>query len=151
MFVSLKRLEDDLDLEGRVNTAAGVQWRGFHRRATVRRDAQALVRRRTSLDDLGLTLRPLESRGVLALESAAGVLDEARVNAADLAATQSGTTAQPVFTYLANSLRSGSREIPYSLVAATDLGSIAGAAAVAGAPAAPPPIVITTGQHAIWA
>ena len=149
VFVGLKRLEDDLDLNGRVNTLLVSDRTDPARRAANPPGSldppgtlEALVRRRASLDDLGLTVRPIESRGVLALESAAGVLDEVRANAADRAAAQSGTKAQPVFTYLANSLRSGSREIPYSLVAATDLGPIAGAAAVAGSSTAAPPIVI---------
>jgi putative ABC transport system permease protein len=157
VFVALKRLQDDLDLNGRVNTLlvsdrtdlTGGSKGSALRTVDVPRAGsfdppgtlEALVRRRAALDDLGLTVRPIESRGVLALESAAGVLDEARANAADRAAAQLGTKAQPVFTYLANSLRSGSREIPYSLVAATDLGPIAGRAAVAGW-STPPPIVI---------
>ena len=169
VFVALKRLQDDLDLHGRVNTllvsdrkdlaggptrsgprATGERGAGPIAPASVSRAGpldppgtlNALIRRRAALDDLGLTVRPIESRGVLALESAAGVLDEGRASAADRAAAQSGTNAQPVFTYLANSLRSGSREIPYSLVAATDLGPIAGAAAVAGSSTESPPIVI---------
>ena len=37
---------------------------------------------------------------------------------------QGGMKAQPVFTYLANTLRTGDREIPYSLVTAVDLSTI---------------------------
>ena len=33
-------------------------------------------------------------------------------------------TAQPVFTYLVNAMRTGDREVPYSLVTATDLQTI---------------------------
>src|SRR5437899_2361224 len=66
---------------------------------------------------------------VLALESEAGLLDSARSEAAERAASEvigSGSaSAAPVFTYLANSLRSGGREVPYSLVTATDLQTIA--------------------------
>ncbi len=47
-----------------------------------------------------------------------------------------------MFTYLANGLRSGGREIPYSLVAAMDLDSIARTAARSGESAATPPIVL---------
>ena len=39
----------------------------------------------------------------------------------------------PVFTYLANSIRKGDRQIPYSLVTATDLGQVPAVAGAAGA------------------
>jgi len=139
VFVSLARLQKDLDLGGRVNTLLVSDGSA---QASAAADAlRALVRRRASLEDLGLTVRPIESLGVLALESAAGVLDEVRTRAADRAAAEVGAKAQPVFTYLATSLRSGSHEIPYSLVAATDLASIA-PAAVAEVSTATPPVVI---------
>ena len=59
--------------------------------------------------------------GALAVESAAGLLDAARAKAVDEAAARAGLKTQPVLTYLANSMRSGDREIPYSLVTAIDL------------------------------
>src|SRR5439155_16060954 len=103
---------------------------------------ETLVRRRAALEDLELTLRPIESRHVLALESAAGVLDDKRAAAAEKAATALAMRTQPVFTYLANTLQSGVRQVPYSLVTATDLSSITNAV-TAGAPASvPPPIVL---------
>lgn len=137
VFVPLKRLQRELDVAGLVNTLL-VSDRADGSTGSA---LQEILRRRATIEDLGLTVRPIEALGVLALESAAGVLDEARVSAADRAADQTGTKAQPVFTYLANTLRSGSHEIPYSLVAAIDLGSIAPSAAAAGE-SAPPPVII---------
>jgi putative ABC transport system permease protein len=61
----------------------------------------------------------------IAVESDAGLLDEPRANAVDDAAAALGMTARPVLTYLANRLRSGEREVPYSLVTAIDLETVA--------------------------
>ena len=50
---------------------------------------------------------------------------------------------QSVFTYLANTLRSGDREVPYSLVTATDLRSIAPSLNLPpDNPSTPAPIVV---------
>ena len=62
----------------------------------------------------------------MAVESAAGFLDPARATAVERAAAAIGMEAQPVLTYLANSLRSGDRQVPYSLVTAIDLSAIVG-------------------------
>ena len=131
VFLPLKRIQQDLELEGRVNVLL-VSERRDGAGPSVRRAGpvdppavlETLVRRRARLEDLGLTLRTLESRHVLALESAAGLLDEARATAADRAAESAGMKPQPVLTYLVNSLRSGDRQVPYSLVTATDLRAI---------------------------
>jgi len=58
------------------------------------------------------------------VESAAGLLDAPRAMAVDAAAQNSGVRTQPVLTYLANTMRSGDRQIPYSLVTAIDLRAI---------------------------
>jgi ABC-type lipoprotein release transport system permease subunit len=127
IFVSLARLQQDLDRVGRVNTLlvsgrAGVETAGIRASDGV---LEELVRRHASLEDVGLRVRSLPERSVVALESAAGVLDEARSQAADRTAAALMMRAQPVLTYLVNSLRGrDSRVIPYSLVTATDLQSV---------------------------
>jgi ABC-type lipoprotein release transport system permease subunit len=111
VFVPLKRLQDELDLDGRVNTllVSGLDHAAL----------QEVVRSRATLEDMGLKLRPLASAVVL--ESATGLLDPSRAAAATQAAEAAGMRTQAVFTYLANSLKIGDREIPYSLITATDL------------------------------
>ncbi|MGB7220719.1 MAG: ABC transporter permease [Vicinamibacterales bacterium] len=140
IFVPLRRLQQDLDLAGRVNTllVADLASADLIKSAPL----SDLVRRRAALEDLELTLRPIESRHELALESAAGVMDDKRAAAAEKAAEVSAMQAKPVFTYLANTLRSGDRQVPYSLVTATDLGSIASVPAVVAGSSARPPIVL---------
>jgi ABC-type lipoprotein release transport system permease subunit len=78
-----------------------------------------LVRTEAELDDVGLTLRALGGGG-LSVESDAGLLTDEQVEAAQAGLTQAGAPSAPVFTYLANTLRIGDREIPYSLVTAMD-------------------------------
>jgi hypothetical protein len=195
VFVPLKRLQQDLDIQGRVNTLLVADRggasrspeklalqetgaRGFPPSLTLRRTAEALaeagqpsvrsdgaleavIRRRFALDDVGLTIRavpssvsarlkgsPSDGRSarlsafpeatadrrslgggwsaerLLAVESAAGFLDDARAKAVEQAAASVGMKTQPVLTYLANSLRHGDRQVPYSLVTAIDLAAI---------------------------
>jgi ABC-type lipoprotein release transport system permease subunit len=64
-------------------------------------------------------------RPALSVEASGGLLDQPRASAAEQAAAVLSMKAQPVFTYLVNSMRAGDRDVPYSLVTATDLQTIA--------------------------
>jgi ABC-type lipoprotein release transport system permease subunit len=123
VFVPLRELQDDLDLPARVNTIL------FSVGADVDGDAtvalEAAVRERATLDDLGLTLSGVANRGALAVGSASGLLTDVQARAAAAAAADEGMRSVQVLTYLANTLRRGDREIPYSLVTAIDLRTIA--------------------------
>jgi hypothetical protein len=85
---------------------------------------RSLVRRNAQLEDLGYSIEMVEPAGVLSVGSAAGLLDEAHAKAAADALEGTGMKASALFTYLANSLRVGDREIPYSLVTALDLSTV---------------------------
>src|SRR5258706_9636952 len=85
---------------------------------------ETLVRETTRLEDLGLHLRALDQQVSLVLESDSTVISQSEAAAAQAAAHRLGLATQPVFTYLANSLRSGDRSIPYSVVTALDLKSL---------------------------
>jgi hypothetical protein len=157
VFVPLARLQQDLELAGRVNTllvadrpgasgsperlalrgepsgargfqpgARGFQpgARGFQPSGSSSETLESSIRRQFALEDVGLTIRPVGGGKALAVESAAGFIDAARAEAIDAAAAGVGLKTQPVLTYLANSLRSGDRQIPYSLVTAIDLKAI---------------------------
>ena len=130
MFVPLSRLQDELDLGDRVNTllvATLPEGRaGTPAAAGGLIELEQLVRSEATLEDIGLTVKALDARRTIIVGSNAGLLDDAQ--AAVVQEELSGC--QPVFTYLANTLRRGDREIPYSLVTATDLRAIA--------PAVPP-------------
>ena len=91
VYVPLSRLQRDLAQPNRVNT--------------ILLPTQPDLKQHYQLEDLGLHLRD----GVLSSDS--GMIPDA------IAAAAHG---QPVLTYLANSIRIGTREIPYSVVTALD-------------------------------
>jgi putative ABC transport system permease protein len=137
VFVPLARLQQDLDAAGRVNALLVAD----RADAPAADDALAeALRRRFALEDVGLTVRAVNGGRAIAVESAAGLLDAERARAVDAAVPQS---ARPVLTYLANSIRSGDREIPYSLVTAVDLGMVMAAPPhTSGTSGGTPPIVL---------
>src|SRR5262249_49423836 len=121
---------------GRVNTLV-VTGAG----AALRPVFEATLERAARPEDYGLRIRAIDAQHALALESDSGLLDFARASAAGSAADVVQLPAVPVLTYLANTLRSGDREVPYSLVTATDLARIAPHAAVADDPLRPPIVI----------
>ena len=119
-----ERLQQDLDQAGRVNALLVVGSPAPRPRSDG--SLEALLKQHVTLEDFGLTLRPLERRTRSSLESRAGLhRSRARPRVERGRGGQPGVAAQPVLTYLANALRSGDRQVPYSLVTAIDLQSIA--------------------------
>jgi len=137
IFVPLGRLQRDLGQPARVN-AILVAAQPVTTRSV---DLESAITRNARLEDYGLTLWTLDPPHALTLESDSGLLDVARASAAASAASIVQLPATPVFTYLANTLRSGDRPVPYSLVTATDLTMVAPQAATAGNPARPPIVI----------
>ncbi len=124
VFVSLTRLQQVLEQDGKVNTVLlGVPTDGGPGRDRTRRltAAEAAVREVASLQDVGLRVRTIPEQGQLAVEAAAGLLNNATVSAVETTASNLGFEPQPVLTYLVNEIRHGDRVTPYSLVAALDL------------------------------
>jgi len=126
VFVPLARIQQDLEMRGRVNTLLIANGASADHAALDR-----LLRARFAIEDVGLTTRVVGD--AIAVESAAGLLDAPRAMAVDAAAQSSGIRPQPVLTYLANTMRSGDHQIPYSLVTAIDLRAIGVAPAAAAA------------------
>src|SRR5688572_16176440 len=79
-------------------------------------DLEQRVRASAMLEDLGLRVRPLDALGAFAIEAEAGLLDDRQAAAAMQALGDLRSQARPILTYLANTIRIGDREIPYSLV-----------------------------------
>jgi ABC-type lipoprotein release transport system permease subunit len=119
VFVPMARVQQDLDLKGRANVL-------LVKMAPPLRDVIADVRTALApalqLGDLGLRLRPDPTGRFSILESRTGLLPEAVSESAAMRAADRGGTPIGVLTYLANAIRSNGREIPYSLIAAMDLG-----------------------------
>ncbi len=113
IFVPLRKLARDLGQAGKVNT---ILITGEPAAAPI----EKLLRERYSLDDLGLKLRPLDPSRGASLESASDILSDSLAATALATAQRLGLEPEPVYTYLANTIRLGSREIPYSLVTADD-------------------------------
>ena len=113
MFAPLRRLQRDLAVPGQVNTilVAGGE----------RTDAEAPIgaaRSRIS----ACAVRRRRSAAPSFVESAQRHRQRGSRNALPRSAVrQAGLQPVPVFTYLANTIRKGDRDVPYSLVTATDL------------------------------
>jgi len=110
VFVPLALLQRTLEQAGNVDTILIGEGGG----AAAVADR---VRASASLEDVGVRLRPVAD-GALSVESRNGLVSDALAAAAGDAATQTGTRTDGVLVYLANGLRIGDREVPYSVVAA---------------------------------
>ena len=125
-FVSMRRLQRDLDQSNKVNTIL------LHRKNTItgesaaQQTAEEALSNRFALEDLGITLRVLPSQGCIAFESNTAIIDDTTARDAAAASTKLGFRQSGVLTYLANTIRSGEREIPYSLVTALDPAMVRG-------------------------
>lgn len=140
VFAPLSRIQRDLAVGPRVNTLllAGGGAPGT--------DVDARVRAAVSLEDLGARITVVgdpssasDASASVALEGPGGIINAALESAARAAAVKLSIAPVPVFTYLANSIRSGDRQVPYSLITATDLSEFAAAPPTvpAGPPASP--------------
>ena len=140
VFVALSQLQEELNVGSRANAilVAEIPGAGDGGVAAL----EGLVRREAALVDAGLDVRSLPDRGVVSVGAEVGLLDDARAAAVEEAARDLGVQGIPVFTYLANTLSLGDRGIPYSLVTAINLDSLAPDVALPAPSAAQPPIVL---------
>jgi len=109
IFVSLKFLQKELEQEQKINTILLAPNPSVN-------DTQALLRDKATLEDLGLKLRVVDSS--LALESNSNLIGDSIAQAAEESARALSLRTIPIFSYLANSISTGDRSIPYSLVTA---------------------------------
>jgi putative ABC transport system permease protein len=116
VFLPLARVQRELDLGGRVNTAL-VSTRAGPGAAAL----SPILRRAAAIEDSGLTAQTLSDGRTVSIGSKAGLIAHVAVDAIKRAAAAEKLTLEPVSTYLANTLRIGTREIPYSLIAARSL------------------------------
>lgn len=149
IFVPLRRMQTVLQQQDKVNailidarpqapTGAGDSGRV---------ELQRIVNETARLDDLGLRLRALDEQQSLALESSSAVLSDRLAATAQKTAGRLGMETLPALTYLANTIRSGDREIPYSVITALDLnaaGLLATPQAQSPEPKAQSPIVLNS-------
>ncbi len=112
LFMSLDRMQTHIDQASRANAILVAGGDAASAESTLNKAAR--------VEDFGLRLRALEEQGALAVESRSTILDETFATAATEAAERAGFVIVPTLTYLANSIRAGDRQIPYSTMTAID-------------------------------
>jgi ABC-type antimicrobial peptide transport system permease subunit len=124
VFAPLRRIQRDLGVASKANT---ILLGGADESAV-----NAAMRSSLRLEDLGVKVTTAADPPAVVVESTSGILTESLESAARKAGEKRGLIAMPVFTYLANTIRRGDRQIPYSLVTASDL-SVLHSNCIAGA------------------
>ena len=137
VFVSLRFLQQELEQNSRVNTILVARSAGTQREQQL----ATLLKTRATLDDLGLKLRPINDQ-TISLESDSKILNEHIITAANDAAKNLSLRTVPVLSYLANSISTGERSTPYSLVTALDDETLAKLAKPAAQTSSNPPIIL---------
>ncbi|MBK5299487.1 MAG: ABC transporter permease [Vicinamibacteria bacterium] len=117
VFVPIARLQRDLDLAGRANLLL-LSAKGDA--APEAAAAERLLNAAATFEDLGLRLVSAQAQHAWVLESETGLLSDSLVSTARSLASRLGFADVRVLTYLANTIRIGGREVPYSVVAGVD-------------------------------
>ncbi len=124
VFVSLRRLQKDLELTGKANTILLAQKaEGSKQKAESGEQVAALgkiLQERFALEDLGLKLRVIEDQRAIQLESDSAIINDEIAATTEKIAANSSLQASGTFSYLANRIGTESKSIPYSLVTAVD-------------------------------
>jgi putative ABC transport system permease protein len=128
VFVSLARLQRDIEQAGKVNTILFAEGQPTNvDQATAGPALIAEILKDTfALEDLGIKLRVLDGQRGIALESDSAMISDTLYANARSAADKAGAGTLPILSYLANSIRVGQREVPYSLVTGLDEASFEG-------------------------
>jgi ABC-type antimicrobial peptide transport system permease subunit len=136
VFVPLGRVQQDAGQEGRVNAILlSAQTGGGETDADASAQQAALtkiLRETFTLADLGIKLRLLDAPHALSLETESAVVGNTLAIQAQETAYSLDYGASTIYSYLANSIRAGGREIPYSLVTAVDEGNFSALQRAAG-------------------
>ena len=106
-FVPIALLQEQMEVPGRVNALLVSAHPGGEPDAV--RALEQLAATQAQLDDVGLRVSVLETRGALAVTSDSGLLDDAHAAVVQEAVRGAGLEPEPVFTYLANTLRACGR------------------------------------------
>ncbi|HEY7180578.1 MAG TPA: ABC transporter permease, partial [Blastocatellia bacterium] len=125
VFVNLKKLQKTIEQDNKANVILLAAKNAGGRSAQI---AAQVLKDKFELADLGLKLRALEQQRTIALESDSSVINDAVADVVYRMPNTAHLSVTPVLTYLANTIRLGAREIPYSLITALDWGSMPGMA-----------------------
>lgn len=106
VFVPLRFLQKEIEQDAKINTIL------------INSSSPIDLREKATLEDLGLKLRTIG--GSLSLESNSNLISDSVAAATNQSAQALSLKTLPIFSYLANSISTGDRSIPYSLVTALD-------------------------------
>lgn len=140
VFVKLSFLQQELEQAGRVNTILVSRFAGTEP-APQQQSIATLLKSKATLEDLGLKLRAINNQ-TISLETDSKIINEHVTTAAHQAAKTLSLRTVPVLSYLANSISSGERSTPYSLVTALDDETLAKLAKPAPQKSSNPPIIL---------
>jgi ABC-type antimicrobial peptide transport system permease subunit len=135
VFVSLSFLQRELEQAGRVNTIL------ISRLSATQPAISEVFKKKATLEDLGLKLRVINQQSI-SLESTSKIINEHVAAAAGEASKTLSLGTVPVLSYLANSINSGERSTPYSLVTALDDETLAKLAPSQTPTSQHPPIIL---------
>ena len=114
VFVPIARLQQDLAQPGKVNALLlGAAPEGVAEPAT-------LLKQAFTLEDLGLRLRVLDAQKALHLDTERILIEDYIADTARKVAEEKKLASSGLLTYLANTIRAGDKQIPYSLATAID-------------------------------
>ena len=116
---------EELEIAGRVNALARGADRKRGRRAPSIEDVALRARRSSKTSACGLPRGPTLPRAHASSSPRPACSTIARPQRRARRSRDARCAATPVFTYLANTMRIGTREVPYSLVTAIDLATVA--------------------------
>ena len=125
VFVPLDLLQKTIDQERKVNlilvseTSRDPIRPGLSKRAKTKL-LRRILEDRTSLEDFGIKLRALDDQRGISLEHDSKMISDSLAKTARETANSLSFRSVPILSYLANSISSGERSIPYSLVTALD-------------------------------
>lgn len=145
VFIPLDRLQEELEIADRANTILLARANRNAETDQMVIAGDEILRDTVGAEDIGLTIRPSDDGREVIVNGLAGLLDDRQASAVR-GLSQTGAPLREVFTYLANTLRVGDRQVPYSLVTGIDLSMLGSGVIVSGAGAAgagdTPPIVL---------
>jgi putative ABC transport system permease protein len=122
VFVSLGLLQKELEQENKVNTILVAEARptkeGEPGSGVNFANLERILNESAKIEDFGVKLRLLEQEQGISLETESMLVSDVLADAAKSAAAKSSLHTMPVLAYLANSISSRERSVPYSLVAA---------------------------------
>ena len=122
VFVPLQLLQRDLQQAGKVNTiliSAGET-------PAITYVLEEILQPLVTLPDMGMRVRALNEQSSLTVETDSAIINDSLADAVRRAATETNLQGISVLSYLANSIRTGQGDIPYSIVTAIDQESFVG-------------------------